>query len=232
MAKILVVEDDPELAQLVSAWLKNEHHTVESVADGKEALERLKFYSYDVAILDWMLPGMNGPEVCREFRSAGGITPILMLTAKRNVDDKEQGLDSGADDYLTKPFELKELSARIRALLRRPANLSSSVLKIGYLELEPKSLKVKIIDQEIDLLPKEFALLQFFMRHPGQIFNAEALLDRVWASDSDASPEAVRTHIKRLRKKITVAGHPSLLSTVHGAGYKLEIPSGSDGEKH
>lgn len=222
MAKILVVEDEPDFSELVGEWLKSQHHVVEIVGSGEDALDRLRFYKYDIVVLDWMLPGVSGLDVCKEFRSHGGTTPILLLTAKRHVDEKEQGLDAGADDYLTKPFEMKELSARIRALLRRPQAFAGAVLQVGDLVLEPNTYKVTRNGEDLTLLPKEFALLEFLMRHPNQVFSAEALLDRVWSSDSEASPETIRTYIKRLRKKIDVDGQPSVLSTVHGVGYKLE----------
>lgn len=225
MAKVLVIEDEVDFSELIGSWLKNEHYTVETVANGEDGLDRLKFYKYDVIILDWVLPGISGVEVCRAYRSSGGITPILMLTSKKHVDEKEAGLDAGADDYLTKPFELKELSARVRALLRRPSAFSGSVLKVGNLELEPNSFRVTRNGEEISLLPKEFALLEFLMRHPNQVFSAEAILDRVWASESEASPETIRTYIKRLRKKLDVEGKPSMLATVHGVGYKLDPPN-------
>lgn len=225
MAKVLVIEDEPDFSELIGSWLKTEHHTVETVDTGEDGLDRLKFYKYDIIILDWMLPGVSGVEVCRDYRSTGGTTPILMLTSKKHVDEKSQGLDAGADDYLTKPFELKELSARVRALLRRPSAFSGSILKAGALALEPNSFKVRRGEEEISLLPKEFALLEFLMRHPNQVFSAEAILDRVWASESEASPETIRTYIKRLRKKLDVEGQPSILATVHGVGYKLEPPA-------
>lgn len=224
MAKVLVIEDEPDFSELIGSWLKNENYTVETVDTGEDGLDRLKFYKYDIIILDWVLPGLSGVEVCRDYRGTGGTTPILMLTSKKHVDEKSQGLDAGADDYLTKPFELKELSARVRALLRRPSAFAGSILKVGTLALEPNSFKVKRSGDEIALLPKEFALLEFLMRHPNQVFSAEAILDRVWASESEASPETIRTYIKRLRKKLDVEGQPSVLATVHGVGYKLEPP--------
>lgn len=223
MAKILIVEDEFDLSEPIRAYLTHEHHLVEVVNDGLEAAERLRFYKYDLIILDWMLPGMQGVEVCKNFRANGGTTPILMLTSRRQTNDKIQGLDSGADDYLTKPFEVQEISARVRALLRRPQPVNSNVLKVRNLILETSTFKVTRDTTEIALLPKEFALLEFFMRHPNQVFGAEALLDRVWSSESEASPETIRTYIKRLRQKIdTNDGQPSIISTVHGVGYKLE----------
>ncbi len=222
MAKVLLVEDDLEFAEAVQRWLENEHHTVESVADGREAHERLSIYKYDVLIFDWELPGMSGVEVCRKYRANGGTAPILILTGKSTVTEKETGLDAGADDYLTKPFHMKEMAARVRALLRRTGRFNETTLKVRDIVLEPGLYSVTRDGAEIRLLPKEFALLEFFMRHPGEVFSAEALLDRVWISESDITPDAVVTCIKRLRKKIDVENHPSLIRTIHGIGYKLQ----------
>jgi len=225
MAKILLVEDEVDLSDLVREWLKSEKHVVELVETGEEAVDRLKFYKYDVVILDWVLPGKSGLSVCQEYRAMGGTTPILFLTAKNMITEKEAGLDAGSDDYLTKPFDIKELSARIRALLRRPQVFSGSVLVAGPLELDTSSRKVLYHGIELQLLPKEFALLEFLMKHQNKVFSSEALIERVWNSESDASPEVIRTYIKRLRKRLDVEGQPSLLQTVHGVGYKLEIPA-------
>ena len=222
MAKILIVEDEPDLSDPVKAYLEHEHHLVEVVSDGQEAMERLRFYKYDVIILDWILPGMTGLEICKAFRASGGTTPVLMLTSRKQTQDKIAGLDSGADDYLTKPFEVGEVSARVRALLRRPTHVNATTLSAKNVVLQPGSFTVTRDGATVQLLPKEFALLEFLMRHPGQVFSAEALLDRVWSSESEASPETIRTYIKRLRQKIDTDGQPSLIATVHGVGYKLD----------
>lgn len=227
MAKILLVEDEQDLSDLIREWLKADKHVVEVVSNGEDAVDRLKFYKYDVVILDWVLPRMSGLQVCQEYRSSGGTTPILFLTAKKMIDEKEAGLDAGSDDYLTKPFDMKELSARLRALLRRPQVFSGSNLKAGGIELDTTTRKVLYHGEELQLLPKEFALLEFLMKHQNKVFSSEALIERVWNSESDASPEVIRTYIKRLRKRLDIEGKPSLLQTVHGVGYKLEIPDES-----
>jgi DNA-binding response OmpR family regulator len=224
MAKLLLIEDDKPLTKLMFDWLNLEHHSLESVTDGKEGLERLQFYKYDLVIVDWQLPGMEGPEIVKAFRNAGGTTPILMLTGKSTIGDKETGFDSGADDYLTKPFHMKELSARIRALLRRPQALVGNILTNGSLALDPVNHVLKRNGIEIKLLPKEFSLLEFFMRHPNQVFNADALLNRVWSSESDATIDALTSCIKRLRKKVDIEGEASCVRTVHGVGYKMDAP--------
>jgi DNA-binding response OmpR family regulator len=223
MAKILLVEDDPDLANLIGNILHVERHTIETVSNGQEALGRLKMFRYELVVLDWMLPGMNGMEICTEFRSKGGNTPILMLTSKSTPEEKETALDGGADDYLTKPFHPKELTARIRALLRRPQTVNAKILQIGDIVLDAKTMKVYKNDEEIHLLPKEFSLLELFLRYPNQVFSGDALLDRVWASESAASVDTVRTYIKTLRKKIDSKGSPSLIRTVHGVGYCVDI---------
>jgi DNA-binding response OmpR family regulator len=222
MAKILLVEDDRDLANLVVNILNVERHTVEAVTDGPEGLGRLKMFKYELIILDWMLPGLSGMDICTEFRARGGNTPILMLTSKSLPEEKERALDGGADDYLTKPFHHKELTARIRALLRRPQAVSAKVLQIGDVVLDPKTMKVFKKEEEIHLLPKEFSLLELFLRYPNQVFSGDALLDRVWASESAASVDTVRTYIKTLRKKIDSKGSASLIRTVHGVGYCLD----------
>jgi DNA-binding response OmpR family regulator len=222
MAKILIVEDDKALCNTVQKWLVHEHHLVEVAETGEQALENLKFYKYDLVVLDINLPKISGLDVCRQFRDKGGTTAILMLTGRDSVDDKEKGLDSGADDYLTKPFHLKELSARVRALLRRPSAIAGDVLKSGTLSLETSTFKVLRDGLEIQVSQQEFALLEFLMRNANQVFSPEALLDRVWKSSSDVSPAAIRTHVKMLRKKIDKDGEPSFIKNIHGVGYRFE----------
>ncbi len=222
MAKILIVEDELDLAYPVRDWLSKDQHIVELSENGLDALDKLRVYKFDLIVLDWMIPGLNGMEVCQRFRQAGGTTPILMLTAKSQIEDKEMGLDAGADDYLTKPFHLKELSARVRALLRRNIQSSDSVLKSGELKLDTLARKVTLAGKEIHLVPREYSLLEFFMRHPNQVFSAEALLERIWASDTMACSDTIRTYIKLLRKKLGGDGSDTVIRTIHGVGYKFE----------
>ncbi len=224
MAKILIVEDDLDLRQIVEDWLKHDHHLIETATKGDEAIELIGIYSYDLIILDWQLPVYDGIQILKKFRQNGGKTPVLMLTGQDLAEQIEQGLDSGADDYLTKPFHMKELSARIRALLRRPVSVTDNVLRAAGIDLNPRTFAVTKCGADIRLLPKEFALLEFLMRHPNQVFSAEALLDRVWHSENDAAPETVRTCIKRLRKKIDGESEESVIQTLHGVGYKLHAP--------
>jgi DNA-binding response OmpR family regulator len=225
MAKILVVEDDRQLSNLIVDWLKGEGHLPEAVVKGTDGLEYLRSFKFDLVILDWDLPGLSGLDVCREFRNEGGKTPILMLTGKTHIDEKAVGLDSGADDYLTKPFHFKELGARLRALLRRPAAVQTSILAAGWLTLDPAAHQVQSHRKDLSLQPKEFALLEFFMRHPNQPFSSEAIIERVWASDTDAAPDTVRIQIMRLRSKIDESGKESMIRTIHRVGYMFVPPA-------
>ena len=221
MAKILFLEDERALADIVLDVLTANDYMVDHVSLAADAKVRLRVYQYDLVILDVNLPDGNGVEVCREFRSGGGITPVLMLTGRNKIQEKALGLDAGADDYLTKPFHVDELSARVRALLRRPAAFVGSSLKFADLELDTRTHRVMKGGAEIQLLPKEFTLLEFLMKHTGQVFSAEALIERLWPTDSEASPDAIRIYITRLRNKIDTKGEQSLISTMRGVGYRL-----------
>jgi DNA-binding response OmpR family regulator len=224
MAKILIVEDDIELAKVISRWLTNEGHLCEEVGDGLEATHRLERFTYELIILDWTLPEVAGIDVLNKHRKAGGKAPVLMLTGKGGIEDKLTGFRTGADDYLTKPFEGRELTARVEALLRRPADLHSARLSVGPLELLPSVHAVSLKGKKIPLVPREYALLQFLMRHPNQLFKPDKILDLVWKNDSEASYEALTTCIKRLRKKLDKENEPSLIRNVHGVGYGLFPP--------
>jgi two-component system response regulator QseB len=223
LAKILFAEDDLDLAERIEQWLKHEHHSVELVDDGIKAYENLQYFKYELAVLDWGLPHMSGIEICKKYRAAGGVTPILILTGRDQVEEKATGLDSGADDYLTKPFHVQELSARIRALLRRPAGFAGVELKVRGIELNTATHKVSVGGQEIQLAPKEFALLEFLMKHASKVVSSDQLLEHVWSSDSDATSETIYTYIKTLRKKISPgASKDSPIKTVHGLGYTID----------
>ncbi len=223
MAKILLIEDDVDLAVMIVEWLSFEHHSVEVVHNGREGMERLRLCQYDTIILDWSLPEMSGIDILRSYRAEKGIAPIIMLTGKGGIADKESGLDSGADDYLTKPFNMKELSARLRAMLRRSSGSQTNILTVGELSIDPGKYKLTKSGKQIQLLPREFALLEFLMRHPDEVFSGEALLQRVWHSESDATSEAIRTCIKRLRQKIDSSEDDSVIQTIPRVGYKLRI---------
>lgn len=221
MARILVADDDKQLCGLIEDWLIHQKYTVDVTHNGGDAQEMLKTYEYDCIVLDWDMPEMSGIDLCKTYRTGGGATPVLMLTGKSSIDSKEIGFDSGADDYLTKPVELRELSARIRALLRRKPTQQLTTLNVGNLCLDPAKRTVTRNGKDIELWPIEFALLEFLMMHPDQVFNSDALLHQVWKSEASAGPEAVRTTIKRLRKRIDDDSKKSLIKNVYGFGYKL-----------
>lgn len=222
MSKILVAEDDETVSFALVEALESASHTVEAVESGKEAQERLRIYQYDLAIIDWGLPHVSGPTICKAFREAGGSMPILMLTARSKDIEKMEGLDAGADDYLTKPFSLGELLARVRALLRRPGKFVNPSLEVRGLVLDSNLCKVHRDNQEITLLPQEYSLLEFFMRNKNVVFDVNGILDRVWSSESEASEFAVRQCLMRLRKKIDRSGEESFIKTIKGIGYVLE----------
>jgi len=222
MAKLLIVEDNLPLAANVRQWMELEGHTLDTAATGTEALDRLHAFEYDAIILDWDLPEVSGLEVLRQYRDRSGNSPVLMLTGKNAVDEKALALDAGADDYLTKPFHPKELEARMRALLRRPAQVKGKSLSVRNIALDLNTLKVTRDGQEVVLQRLEFALLAFFLNHPQEVFSTEALLRRVWDSDADVSIDAIYQCIKKIRKKLDTPGQSSILRTVHGVGYRLD----------
>jgi DNA-binding response OmpR family regulator len=224
--KLLLVEDDQETADMIISWLRSERYDVSHAANGLDGKEMLESGNYDAAILDWQLPGMGGIDILKAYRSAGGKVPILVLTGKAMVADRVTGLDAGADDYLTKPFSLKEVSARVRALLRRPSEVLPETLTVGELSLDSVKYRVMKRGVEVQLMPREFNLLEFFMRHPDMPFSSDALLARVWNDDSEASNSALRNSIKRLRSKIDDgdAEADSLIENIPGIGYRLRAP--------
>lgn len=226
MAKLLLIEDNRDLVEMLLDWLRKfEHFEVECAYTGSEGLSLLKHYGYDLAVIDWDVPEVDGISICTQIRALGLNIPILMLTGKQAIEDKETGFNAGADDYLTKPFHMKELSVRLRALLRRSSTTSAAanVLVVGPLQLCTLTHQVTNNGDRLLLLPKEFALLEFLMRHPNQVYSAEALLNHVWSSHSDSSIDALRVCMMRLRRKLDSTNHEALIRTVHGVGYKLEV---------
>ncbi|MCA0314814.1 MAG: response regulator transcription factor [Candidatus Melainabacteria bacterium] len=222
MSKILLVDDDTELTSVLGEWLEGEGYIVEASDCGEDALSRLAHYEYDLVVMDVGLPDMDGYKVCSTYRSRGGALPVIMLTGRGQISDKTQGFESGADDYLTKPFHPVELGARLRALLRRPRQMMSDVLSAGHISIDGNSRRVLKSGAEIKLLPQEFNLLLFFMRNPNKVFSSEEILDKVWSNEKDTAADTVRVHINKLRKKIDEEGKNSILRTVHGSGYILD----------
>jgi len=224
-AKLLLVEDDPSLAELLEYRFANEGYAVRVTADGDEALLLAAEEVPDLIILDWMIEGTSGIEVCRRLRrdKATAHVPIIMLTAREGEDDKIRGLDTGADDYLTKPFSPRELLARVAAVLRRirPA-LAGEALTVGDLTLDPVAHRVTRRGQALRLGPTEFRLLRFLMESPCRVFSRSQLLDGVWGNDSEIELRTVDVHIRRLRQAITIEGADDPVRTVRSAGYSLE----------
>ena len=224
MAKILIVEDDPSTVDVLQDFLESEQYTIDVARNGSDAIYLLKNYQFDLAIVDWGLPDLSGCDVIQNCRKFGSSIKILMITGKREAADTAEGLDAGADDYVTKPFHLAELAARIRALLRRPGEAPRKTLNAGPITIDTVAHRVTVEGEEIKLLPKEYALLEFLIKHEDQVFSVEALLDRVWQSESLTGESAVRTCVTRLRKKISTGkkSSPKIIS-IHGEGYKLVV---------
>lgn len=221
MAKLLLIEDDEALSERLSAWFRQEGYICETASSGEDGLQLLSSFSYDLIVLDWNLPGKSGLAVCRQFRKDGGNTPILFLTAQSDISYKESGLDSGADDFLAKPFEMRELAARVRSLLRRPAAVILK-LKVGEVSLETNSRTVCSGAQQVQLMPTECALLEFLMKHPDSHYTARQLLSAIWSSDSEGSEDSVRTCMKTLRHKLNKIGEGEFIKTNRGLGYVVQ----------
>lgn len=228
MMRILVVEDEARLATLIARVLKEEGYAAETVRDGRTALARALVDSFDLLIVDWMLPDLNGIQVIRRIRAAGMSVPILMLTARTQIEDRVEGLDAGADDYLPKPFAFPELLARVRALSRwsREQTKADPVLSAGDVTLDPHRHVVWRDGERVDLSAREFALLATLLRRPGQVFTRSVLLDTVWDGSTDVYTNVVDLYVSYLRKKIDREGEPSRIRTVRGAGYTFEPRSG------
>jgi two-component system OmpR family response regulator len=221
--RVLVVEDAEKLALGLKRGLEDAGYAVDVLFDGVAARKRLiaRADDYDVLVLVIMLPGVDGLTLCRNLRDRGLTLPVLMLTARDTTDDKVRGLDTGADDYLVKPFAFQELLARIRTLLRRPAQILPTELRVDDLVLDPASRAVRRGDQPIELSTKEFALLELFMRSPGRILSRDHILDHVWNADYDSFSNVIDVYVARLRKKVDRRGQPSLFRTVRGVGYGM-----------
>ena len=220
--RLLVVEDERKIARVIAAALRSEGHAVDMVHDGEEGLAMAETEPYDLLVLDRMLPGKSGTDIITSLRQANKSMPILLLTALGTTEDKAFGLDVGADDYLVKPFAIDELTARVRALLRRPPLAHDDELTVADLTLNQTQRTVKRSGKTIELTAKEFALLEYLMRYPGQTLSKETLIAHVWDFDADILPNNVEAYIKQLRKKIDKPFRRPLIHTVRGFGYKVE----------
>jgi two-component system, OmpR family, response regulator len=224
--RVLIVEDHQKLANLIRRGLHKEGMAADVEANGEEALIRAQATEYDAIILDLMLPGLDGFEVCRRLRAAEVWSPILVLTARDSVRDRVAGLDGGADDYLTKPFSYAELLARLRALTRRGSVERPTELRVGELRLDPAKRRVRRGDTEIDLSAKEFAILETFMRRPGEVLSRFALLEHVWDYEYENRSNVVDSYVRYLRQKIDRPFGVHSIETVRGAGYRLREDGG------
>jgi two-component system response regulator MprA len=223
MPSVLVVDDEPAVRRALERALLLESYDVELAADGREALDRLAEHPADAVILDVMMPGIDGLEVCRRLRAAGDRTPVLMLTARDAIDDRVTGLDAGADDYLVKPFALRELQARVRALLRRASDEDGDgeVLRFGDMTLDPVAHEVHRGERLVELSKTEFMLLELFMKHPKQVLTRSTIFENVWGYDFGPTSNALGVYIGYLRRKTEEGGESRVLHTVRGIGYVL-----------
>lgn len=224
MPRVLVVEDEPNIADVVRRGLIFQKFDVDVAHTGAGALDAARERMPDIVILDLMLPDMDGVEVCRRLRAADDV-PIIMLTARDAVTDKVEGLESGADDYMTKPFEFAELLARINVALRRrdrSRDGGAEVLRVGDLVVKPGSREVTRGDRDITLTAREFDLLEYLARHAGQVVNKETLFEKVWGYDFDVESDAIKVYVSYLRKKLNAAGEPDLIHAIRGVGYVLK----------
>ena len=227
--RILIVEDEEHLAGLVAEVLGREGYAAEVVGDGRSALARVLVEPYDLLVVDWMLPDLDGIQVVKRLRAADVGVPVLMLTARAQLEDRVEGLDAGADDYLPKPFAFPELLARVRALSRRPPEkqLEETVLTAGDVTLDPGRHEVRRGGERVELTAKEFALLATLMQRPGQVFTRSVLLDTVWGGTTGSYTNSVDLYVHYLRKKLDREGEPSRIRTVHGTGYTFDPRSES-----
>lgn len=218
--RVLLAEDDPRLGEMLARGLREKAYAVDVVADGERALYMAKINDYDAAILDVLMPGRDGFSVCRELRRRGRTFPVLMLTARDSVADKVEGLDSGSDDYLTKPFDFNELLARLRALLRRAPELLPSTLTVADLTVDTRAQTASRGGKPLPLTPKEYALLEYLARNAGRVVSRADLTAHVWDDNHDPFSNAIEVNINRLRKKVD-EGRAPLIHTRRGAGYQL-----------
>ena len=220
--RILLVEDEEKLARLVARGLEHAGYTVDTIDDGVKAESRIKYGTYDVIVLDIMLPGQDGIAVCTHVREAGILTPIIMLTAKDALEDKLAGLNAGADDYLTKPFEFEELKARLHVLLRRSEKPLVSKMSVGNLCMDTTTHRVYVGETEVMLTLKEYAVLEYLLRHKNQVVDRGQILDHCWGYDFTSFSNIVDVYVKRVRNKLQKVSNEKYITTIRGVGYTIE----------
>jgi two-component system, OmpR family, response regulator len=220
--RILLIEDDRNIQEFLKAALESENYIVDAIDDGEKGSYAARTNEYDIIILDLALPKKDGHTICTEIRKAGKIVPILMLTVIGDIQEKVKLLNSGADDYLTKPFSFKELLARIRALMRRPHRIDSDIIEVGDLTIDTARQKVLRNNKEIYLTRKEFSLLEYLMRHRGNVVSRGMIMEHVWNADSDPFSNTIEAHILNIRKKVDTLKTCKLIHTMPGRGYKIE----------
>lgn len=223
--RVLIVEDDKKAARLLTRGLQEEGFVVDAGHSGEVGSELARLNRYDAIVLDWLLPGKDGLAVCRELRARGVVTPILMLTARDSLADRVAGLNTGADDYLTKPFAFEELLARIRALLRRSELTRPPVLRLADLALDPATHRVTRAGMEIELTPKEYAILELLLRHAGEVVTRTRIGESVWEAGPDDLTNLVDVHVSHLRRKIEQGADVPLIHTVRGRGFRIGPPA-------
>jgi two-component system copper resistance phosphate regulon response regulator CusR len=222
--RILVIEDEPGIADFLTRGLREEGYTVEHASNGIDGWHRLQSESWDLVLLDWWLPGLDGLTILRRFRQAGRTTPVLLLTARDSVTDRVRGLDSGADDYLCKPFAFEELLARVRSLVRRQDRTAGTVLSHGDVRIDLATQRAERAGRRLDLTAKEQALLVLFLRHPGEVLSRTRIYEQVWEERYDGLSNTLEVHVMELRRKLEACG-PRLLHTIRGRGYVFGEPA-------
>ncbi len=222
--RLLLVEDHIKVARFIQRGLEEEHYAVDVAGGGEDALALLRVTPYDLVILDLMLPDISGVEVCRELRHRRSTVPVLMLTARDALEDKVEGLDVGADDYLTKPFAFPEFLARVRALLRRQEDVKTTRIEVGDLTIDTATHEVTRAGQSIELASKEYAVLEYLVRRAGQVITRTMILEAVWGYDFDPGSNVVDVYIRYLRRKLDDPYPIKLLETIRGSGYRLRVP--------
>lgn len=222
--RILLVEDDEGLSKVLTDYLTTQHYVVDTAIDGAAGFDYAQAVPYDLIVLDVNLPKVDGIQLCQRLRQNRLTAPILLLTAKGDSSDKVVGLDAGADDYVVKPCTIEEISARIRALLRRPSLGGNPILKWGNLCLDPGCCEVTCDGETIALSPKEYRLLELLLRNPQRTFSSSSILQHLWSFEDAPSEETIRSHIKRLRRKLKASGNEDIIDTVYGMGYRLKAP--------